>query len=155
MTEREDFNRAIDKIRDEMAKKGSGRYVQVVGEYLTDYLQAHPEAAGAILAEGKTIKGSLDAMRQEAQKHREGNVAVLDDAAAFSVVLKYFGIKGEATAAAGTSSAPAGAPSPEGKAMETADAKKPSPSGEGGATAPGEVVPQPDPFDLDALMGVL
>lgn len=139
MINQDNYNAAIDKIRDEMAKKGSGRYVQVVGEYLTDYLQAHPDAAGAILAAGKTIKGSLDAMRQEAQKHREGNVAVLDDATAFGIVLGYFGIKGKATAAAGTSSVSAEAlpPSPKGKAVETA--------------APAPV----DPFDLDALMGGL
>lgn len=138
MINQDNYNAAIDKIRDEMAKKASGRYVQVVGEYLTAHLQQNPDAADAILADGKTIAGSLDAMKKEAQKHREGNVAVLDDAAAFGVVLGYFGIKDAATAAAGTTSVSAEAlpPSPKGKAVETA-------------------APAPDPFDLDALMGVL
>ena len=39
---------AMDKIRDEMAKS-KDNYVQVVGEYLTDYLLAHPEAEAALL----------------------------------------------------------------------------------------------------------
>ena len=112
---------ATDKLRDEMAKANS-RYVQVVGEYLTDYLQRHPEAEAAILAKGKSIQGSMNAMVAEASKRKQGNVAVLDDRTAFEIVLKYFGIE-KAEAA------------PETVTVET--------------------VPEaePDPFDLDALMG--
>lgn len=128
------YANGMDKLRDEMAKDNSC-YVRVVGEYLTNYLLYHPEAEAAILAEGKTIKGSLDAMRKEASKQKSGNVAVLDDETGFRIVREYFGIM-DGSAAAGTSSAPAGAPSPEGKAVESA------------AT-------EPDPFDLDALMGVI
>lgn len=138
MINQDNYNAAIDKIRDEMAKKASGRYVQVVGEYLTAHLQHNPDAADAILADGKTIAGSLDAMKKEAQKHREGNVAVLDDATAFGIVLGYFGIKGKATAAAGTSCDPA--------------SRAAFPEGEGGEPPAPEPV---DPFDLDALMGVI
>lgn len=87
-----DFNRAIDKIRDEMAKKGT-TYVRVVGEYLTEHLRRHPEHAAAILKKDRDIAGSLHKMRSEAEKRKEGGVAVLDDETAFGIVLEYFGIK--------------------------------------------------------------
>lgn len=96
-----DFDRAIDKIRDEMAKDG-GRYAQVVGDYLTGYLRGHPAAAGKILEKGKTIAGSLEAMREEASKVKQGSVAVLDDETAFGIVLAYFGIKGTGNREQGT-----------------------------------------------------
>ena len=158
----EEYASAMDKLRDEMAKS-KDKYVQVVGEYLTDYLLAHPEAEAALLEKGKSIEGSLETVRGEAQKVRQGNVAVLDDRTVFGIVLGYFGLKSEpdllksepdvlktgpdvikngenVPAEAGTSFVTAGAvpPSPKGKAFgET-----------GQATAT-------DPFDLDALLGVI
>jgi hypothetical protein len=78
------------------------RYIQVVGDYLTGYLRGHPAAAGAILAKDKTIAGSLAAMRKEAEKVKDGSVAVLDDETAFGIVLGYFGIKGTGNREQGT-----------------------------------------------------
>ena len=126
---------------------------------LTDHLLGHPEAEAAILAEGKTINGSLRDLENYARQHKEGSVAVVDDRTAFGVVLEYFGIKGKA-AAAGTSSV-------------TADAVPPSPTGEGlgDPQTPADTTTistlnsqlstlnsqlstrPPDPFDLDALIG--
>ena len=90
-----EYANAMDKLRDEMVKPDSGRYVQVVGEFLTGYLLEHPEAEAAILAKDKSIAGSLKVVRDEASKQKQGNVAVLDDETAFRIVLKYFGINGE------------------------------------------------------------
>lgn len=134
-----EYASAMDKIRDEMAKSSNARYVQVVGEFLTGYLQTHPEAEGAILTRGKSIEGSLAAMRKEAEKVKEGNMAVLDDQTAFGIVLGYFGIKGGPdvikTAIDVTKEA-ANVPVPA--------ANVPTPE------------PEPvDPFDLDALLGVI
>lgn len=126
-----DFDRAIDKIRDEMAKDG-GRYAQVVGDYLTGYLRGHPAAAGAILAKDKTIAGSLAAMRNEAEKVKDGGMAVLDDETAFGIVLAYFGIKGTGN---------------------QSDALRAPASLERGAEA-AAVLPDAD-LDLDALLGVM
>lgn len=104
-----DFDRAMDKIRDEMAKSGA-RYVAVVGEYMTDYLRRHRESAGKILAQGKTIAGSLGAMREEARKGQSGGVGILDDETAFGVVLRYYGIE---DAGREPAREPAAAPEPD------------------------------------------
>ena len=93
-----EFDRAMDRLRDEMAKNGA-RYVAVVGEYLTEYLARHRECAGKILAADKTIAGSLSAMEAEARKVKNGNVAILDDETAFGVVMRYYGIEREAAPA--------------------------------------------------------
>jgi hypothetical protein len=158
-----EYASAMDKIRDEMAKS-KDNYVQVVGEYLTGYLLDHPEAEAALVDNGKSIQGSLEVVRKEAQKVKVGNMAVLDDRTVFGIVLGYFGIKSEPdviktgedvlktpgnvhktgenvpAAAGATSSVRASAdtfPS-RGRLLE-ADAK-PTPA---------------DPFDLDALLGVI
>lgn len=136
---------AMDKLRDEMAENAGNRYIQVVGEYLTDYLLDHPEAEAAILTEGKSIKGSLSAMEAEAKKVKVGSVAVLDDQTAFGIVRGYFGIvEGERRE---TSSDPA-----EPGHLTLAGSLGPTAPQQGKAF--GETAPDPvDPFDLDALLG--
>ena len=124
---------AMDKLRDEMAnfKGPHPRYVQVVGEYLTNYLLEHPEAEAALLNSAKTIHGSLKDIEAEARKNKEGNVGIIGDVEAFGIVLKYFGI----TEGTGNRQQATG---------EKANAVGASPCGR---------PPQaPDPFDLDALL---
>lgn len=89
---------AVEKIRSEMGENANNGYVQVVGGFLLQILEANPESAEKILAEGKTIKGSLDEMQKEARKKQVGNCAVLTDQEGFAVVLKYFGIEEPAAA---------------------------------------------------------
>ena len=143
-----EYASAMDKIRDEMAKS-QDNYTQVVGEYLTGYLLNHPEAEEKLLDSGKSVKGSLETVRKEAEKVKKGNMAVLDDRTVFGIVLGYFGIEGtgmvedvpaEATGEATSSDPPqAAAHLPlKGKAF--------------GETAQDT---DPDPFDLDALLGVV
>jgi hypothetical protein len=95
---------AVEKIRDEMVANNN-TYVRVVGDFLMKHLERHPEAAEKILAEGKTIRGSLSAMREEARKHQVDGCGVLTDEEGFAVVLRYYGIVSEAA------SMPAPAPS--------------------------------------------
>jgi len=93
--------RAIDKIRDEMAAAPENTYVQFVGNYLTDHLKKHPSDAAAILSDGKTIAGSLKAMEDYARKQpRSGNCAVVTPEDGYRIVREYFGIKGEETKSA-------------------------------------------------------
>jgi hypothetical protein len=85
------IQQALQKIQAELAEKPNEKYVQVVGGFLMRHLREHPEHAPQILADGKTIAGSLKAMREEAMKHQVNGVGVLTDEEGFSVVLKYFG----------------------------------------------------------------
>lgn len=133
-----EYASAMDKIRDEMAKS-QDNYTQVVGEYLTGYLLNHPEAEEKLLDSGKSVKESLETVRKEAEKVKKGNMAVLDDRTVFGIVLGYFGIKEEQ----GTGMA--------GQANEMTDsAEAPALTKEAPVTAA-----TADPFDLDALLGVM
>ena len=151
-----EYASAMDKIRDEMAKS-KNNYVQVVGEYLTDYLLAHPEAEAALMDRGKSIKGSLEAVRKEAEKVKQGNMAILDDRTVFGIVLGYFGLKSEPDVIKTGENVPAEA----GTSFVTAGAVPPSAQGHGYAHPKGKAFgetaqdPAPDPFDLDALLGVI
>lgn len=126
------FGKAIDKIRDEMAKSGT-RYVQVVGSMLTDYLQAHRDCAERIMAKDKTIAGSLAAMRKEAQKNATGGVGIIDDQEGMRIVLEYFDI---------------GAAQEDAQAAQTEQTQTPEPEPEPEHAAA-------DEFDIDALLGGL
>lgn len=108
------LDQAIQKIKTEMDSNKDG-YTQAVGGFLLQHLETNPAAAEKIMAEGKTIKGSLDEMRKAAEKQKVGNCAVLTDAEGFAVVLKYYGIEGKAQAA---TSAPPAAPAPDRKSID-------------------------------------
>ena len=128
-----EYASAIDKIRDEMATAKRNRdAIAGVGEIVTALLEANPAAEAAILDKGKTLAGCYKAMEDYARKHkdRDGICYYMPPDRATSVICEYFGI-------------------------EAGSAKLPqSPA----ATAPSgrEPLGKPnDPFDLDALMGVL
>ncbi len=89
-------DQAIAKLKAEMDGAKSNEYIRVVGQYLTGYIEANPEAAEKIMAADKTIAKSLDAMRNEAQKKKVGNVAMFTPQQGFEIVMKYFGINGAA-----------------------------------------------------------
>lgn len=87
---------AKKKLQDEMAKSNNP-YVNVVGGFLENHIESHPEEAEKIMQEGKTIAGSLDSMRKEAETRKVGSCAVLTDQEGFDIVLKYFGCDSKAT----------------------------------------------------------
>jgi len=150
------FTNAIDMLRDEMATSTT-RYVQVVGEFMTDYLLEHPEDQDTVLNSGKSIKGSVEQMKTEAAKHKEFNVAVLDDETAFGIVLKYYGLKDKrGKRGTGTSSVTADAVPPvHGPAGPVSRETAHSAVSRALDAPEGKAEEEPDPFDLDALMGGL
>ncbi|MGM0940338.1 MAG: hypothetical protein ACQEWU_05110 [Bacillota bacterium] len=87
------LKKAQTKIKDEM-KKDNNPYVKLIGQFLLDHLTHNPEDAEKILVKSKTIKGSLDSMRKEAEKKKVGNMAVLTDEEGFATVFDYFEIAG-------------------------------------------------------------
>ena len=84
---------AIAKLKVEMDGNKDNSYIHYVGLFLMNHIASHPEDAGKILADGKTVAKSLDAMRSVAEKKRKGNVAMLTPAEGLTVVFEYFEIK--------------------------------------------------------------
>lgn len=82
---------AIEKLKQEMANE-KNPYIQYVGDYLIGYLKNHEDQVEKILAEKKTIAGSMKFMRTVASKKKQGNVAVLTPEEGFKAVLEYFEI---------------------------------------------------------------
>lgn len=87
---------AKKKLQDEMAKSHNP-YVNAVGGFLLNHIESHPEEAEKIVQEGKTVAGSLNSMKKEAETRKVGNCAVLTDQEGFDIVLKYFGCDSKAT----------------------------------------------------------
>lgn len=85
-------NKAMDKIRDELAAHPNQPAIAVLGEYITARLQCDPGLAPRILDGKKSLTGALDAIRGEAKKRQHGGVAVVSDAEGFAIVDQYFGI---------------------------------------------------------------
>lgn len=86
------MEQALAKIHDEMDKNKDNEYIQCIGAYLADYLRSNPDAAANILAEGKTIDGSLSAMRKVAEGKKKGNMVVLTPTEGYKAVFKYYGL---------------------------------------------------------------
>jgi PcfK-like protein len=87
------LNEAVEKIKSEMTKNNNNPYIHVVGNFMLEHLQEHPEDAEKVLTKDKTIVKSMDEVRKAAEKKKVGNMAVLTDQEGFKIVLGYFGIK--------------------------------------------------------------
>jgi len=81
---------AIKKLESEMKANPQNGCVQYVGTELIKYINDNPENDNLILKEGKTIKGSLEAMTKEARKSRT-NCFSPDQG--MKIVKDYYGIK--------------------------------------------------------------
>lgn len=91
---------ALKKLQAEMESNKNDTYTQLVGNYTMQYVKQHPAAAEKVLAEGKTLKGSLAHMRSAAEKKKSGNYAVLTPEEGFTLVTEYYGIQEKPAAAA-------------------------------------------------------
>jgi len=84
---------AMAKLQAELRVEKVHPYVAAIGNFLMDLLKDNPSSAEKILAEGKTIIGSMKAMRMVAEKQKVDNCAVLTPEQGFKAVLEYFEIK--------------------------------------------------------------
>ena len=87
------IEQAIEKVKEEMNSKPNG-YKKIIGNHVIGNLAVNKASAKEIVNGNKTLAGSLEAMRKEAEKFKEGNVAVLTDEEGFKVVDKYYGFIG-------------------------------------------------------------
>ena len=87
------YENAVDKLRDELAKKSDHPGVAVIGEYLTGRLNADHGLADKICADGKSIEGAFDAIRKYASDNRKGkNWAYVPPEKALEIACEYYGI---------------------------------------------------------------
>ncbi len=164
-----DFDRAMDAIRDEMAKTRSDS-VRALGEIITAMLQASPQIGGAILKKDKTLAGCWKEMEKYAREHKTGNSFCMGPDVAQNIIVEYYGMSlptkvweteyakgvvkaGEGTEDEGTSSVSPAAShlTQRGKAFGEAATEPAAEAADMVVTA--TVTSEPDPFDLDALMG--
>lgn len=131
------YDKAMDKLRDELAADNSAG-VQQVGEYMTARLMADAELAEAILVEGKTLKGAFQAIHDYASKHRSGNFAFVPPEKAFEIVAGYYILPAQD--------------------IKSASACGFGSAGDGGAAGaeplPDKNAPVADALDLDRLLGL-
>lgn len=88
------IGKAIKKITEEMMENQNNTAIRVIEEHLTSICTTN-EVAEKILNEEKTLRGALEAIRNEAQKEKVGNYACIDDKRGFEIVEKYFEIEEE------------------------------------------------------------
>ncbi|WP_044480472.1 hypothetical protein [Paenibacillus antibioticophila] len=89
---------ALRKLQKEITDSKGDDYTNLVGSFLMDHIRQNPHHAPLIVAEGKSVAGSLKAMQTEASKKKKGNFAMLTPDQGFAVVLKYYGISSKKSA---------------------------------------------------------
>ena len=101
------FDRAMDRIRDEAAKEAKRPEIGSVGEVMTELLRARPDAADAILEKGKTLAGAYAALEKYARDHRNNrNCVYLGPDLARRILREYYGIPDDAPVDAPAAKAP-------------------------------------------------
>lgn len=88
----ENYTKALDKIRDEMAAEHNHPGIQFLGGWLTGQLEQNPEIAEKILEEGKTVKAAFAQIYSYASKHKTGNFAFVPPEKALEIVGEFYGI---------------------------------------------------------------
>ncbi|RXZ84613.1 hypothetical protein EBB07_00935 [Paenibacillaceae bacterium] len=84
---------ALQKLQKEVADSPKDEYVRMLGAELINYVRANPDKAPLFVAQGKSIQGSLAAMRKAVEKKKQGNMAVVTPDEGKSIVLEYYGIQ--------------------------------------------------------------
>jgi hypothetical protein len=92
---------ALTKLQAEITASPKKQYLAVIGAYMMDRVRNHPEDVEKVMAEGKTLAGSLSAMKEEARKNQSDGCGFMTDEQGFAIVLKYYGVN-----------VPSGAPDP-------------------------------------------
>lgn len=86
------YTKAMDKIRDEMAKNSGNPGIQFLGEWMTEQLESTPAIAEKVLQNGKTLAGAFGEIRKYAESHKSGSYAFVPPAKALELVSAYYGL---------------------------------------------------------------
>ena len=82
---------AIKMINVEIQKRPADRYLALVGEHIIDCITTET-AAKIILDEKKTLSGAIQKIRSEAERQKQGSVAVIEDSVVYGWAREYFGL---------------------------------------------------------------
>lgn len=83
-----------DLAAEKMAKECQGKdYLIPFEEYLTSICTADA-VADKILADGKTLQGAFDKMKEIARKRQHGGCAYIPPEEGFEIIREYYGITG-------------------------------------------------------------
>lgn len=93
MTEVQD--RAMDKIRDEMAKEHDRPEIGILGEYLTERIRHGEGVAQKILQDGKTLAGAFQKIREYAKAHAKNGFCAVEGPKALAIACEYYGLTKE------------------------------------------------------------
>lgn len=85
-------DKAMDLIRDEMAKAYDNPGLCILGEYLTERLRGEPGIAAAILKHKEPLAFGFAAIKEHARKIAKGGYACVDDKTGFALACKALGI---------------------------------------------------------------
>ena len=147
-----EYASAVDKVRDEMAaaKGANAQAVRAIGEMLTEWLLKHPEDEGKVMQPDKTLDGCYFEMEKYAMAHKTGSSYCMTPDEAYEMIRKYFGIEGNG----GTEGTGKGPSTPLRSAQDDIEcgARREAARYAAEAQTCAEAAPEPDPFDLDALL---
>lgn len=114
------YETAMDRLRDELAKKTDHPGVATVGEYLTYRLQREPSLADKLAAEGKSIEGAFNAIQKYASEHRNGKTWIfVPPEKALEIACEYYVIPPENAQAQTLAQTPAPAPTDDGLDLDS------------------------------------
>lgn len=87
------LQKALQKLQAEAtAADKDDEYTPFIASHLMTHIRNNPEDAVLILADEKTIKGSLDHMRDLASKKQKNNQYAVTPDQGKAIILQYFGI---------------------------------------------------------------
>lgn len=86
------IEKAIEKIKEEI-EENKNSYTEIIGNYVIQHIEINQQATEAIINEEKTLAGSLEQMRKEALKVKQGDIAIRTDEQAFKIIRDYFGFE--------------------------------------------------------------
>lgn len=95
------FDQAMERLRDEMAKHAEHPGICAIGEHLTARLERQPYIAQQLLDQGKSLANAYHALEKEARSRAKGRggCVVISDSEGFRIAEKYYGIPVDADAA--------------------------------------------------------
>lgn len=88
-------NEALAKLEKECEEDINDNNIVLISNHLRVIVSGSEAAAEKVLANGKTIKGAVEAMYNVAKdRHKKGNMVLISPDEGFNIINKYYGFGG-------------------------------------------------------------